>query len=203
MISAMRCFLLRRAQRPSHKGPIYNDVMMHAGATAFRQLWPDKQYGSPDTAGSWRINSPDRAGIQEGRNQQIRPPALASECFARLTALFGVPARMPATTGSGGARAHTGCAGGRAGRLGIRMVSGRERVGASMVMAESMIQAALGLPIGIPTTCSRALVEFASRAKGVCRCAAGIDCHAVATVSVVDDSRDELHRLIWLSLRIE
>jgi ABC-type antimicrobial peptide transport system permease subunit len=84
-------------------------------------------------------------------DQQIADRFTEERMVARLTALFGALALLLATVGLYGVTAYTAAR--RTGEIGIRMALGAARAGViAMVMRGAMIQAALGLAIGIPTS---------------------------------------------------
>jgi len=87
---------------------------------------------------------------------------------ARLTALFGALALLLATVGLYGVTAYAAAR--RTSEIGIRMALGAGRAGViAMVMRGAMIQAGLGLAIGIPTAllCVRFVESQLFEVKGI------------------------------------
>ena len=82
-------------------------------------------------------------------DQQIADRFTEERMVARLTALFGALALLLATVGLYGVTAYAVAR--RTSEIGIRMALGANRTGViAMVMRGALIQAALGLAIGIP-----------------------------------------------------
>ena len=101
-------------------------------------------------------------------DQQISDQFAHERMLARLTVLFGALALMLATIGLYGVTAYTVAR--RTSEIGIRMALGAKRLRViGMVMRGAMIQAALGLLIGIPTIllCARFVESQLYEIKGI------------------------------------
>ncbi|MBV8896630.1 MAG: hypothetical protein JO051_08970 [Acidobacteriaceae bacterium] len=115
-------------------------------------------------------------------DQQIADRFTEDRMVARLTTLFGVLALMLATIGLYGVTAYTAAS--RTAEIGIRMALGAARTGViGMMMRGAMIQTALGLAIGIPTSllCVRFIESQLFDTKGMDM---GVLATAVITLSV-------------------
>ncbi|MBV9780943.1 MAG: ABC transporter substrate-binding protein, partial [Acidobacteriaceae bacterium] len=101
-------------------------------------------------------------------DQQIADQFTEERMVARLTTLFGALALLLATIGLYGVTAYTAAS--RTIEIGIRMALGAARTGViAIVMRGAMIQAALGLVIGIPTSllCVRFIESQLFEMKGM------------------------------------
>jgi len=137
-------------QRPvSAKAPIEKDEMMYAGAIVLKTERPMNDMESL----AWRTLSSINPNLSVVKFQtfaaQIADRFTEERMLARLTMLFGGLALLLATIGLYGVTAYTVAR--RTSEIGIRMALGAERSKVTaMVMRGAMIQAALGLAIGIP-----------------------------------------------------
>ncbi|WP_254062562.1 ABC transporter permease [Acidobacterium sp. S8] len=138
-------------QRPfGSKDPIEEDMSMYAGAIVLKTTRPisDMEALTRKTLAS--IN-PNLTVVKfETFDQQISDQFSHERLVARLTILFGGLALLLATIGLYGVTAYTVAL--RTSEIGIRMALGAKRSRViAMIMRGAMIQAALGLAIGIPT----------------------------------------------------
>jgi macrolide transport system ATP-binding/permease protein len=137
-------------QRPvSAKAPIEKDEMMYAGAIVLKTERPMNDMESL----AWRTLSSINPNLSVVKFQtfaaQIADRFTEERMLARLTMLFGGLALLLATIVLYGVTAYTVAR--RTSEIGIRMALGAERSKVTaMVMRGAMIQAALGLAIGIP-----------------------------------------------------
>jgi len=137
-------------QRPvSAKAPIEKDEMMYAGAIVLKTERPMNDMESL----AWRTLSSINPNLSVVKFQtfaaQIADRFTEERMLARLTMLFGGLALLLATIGLYGVTAYTVAR--RTSEIGIRMALGAERSKVTtMVMRGALIQAALGLAIGIP-----------------------------------------------------
>jgi macrolide transport system ATP-binding/permease protein len=139
------------AQRPLNtKDPIENDTTMYAGAIVLKTSHPINNMEALTRQTLASIN-PNLTVVKfQTFDQQISDRFAHERLVARLTMLFGALALLLATIGLYGVTAYTVAR--RTSEIGIRMALGAKRVRViSMVMRGAMIQAALGLAIGIPT----------------------------------------------------
>jgi predicted permease len=137
-------------RRFNAKEPIEKDEMMYAGAIVLKTDWPvsDMEARARQTLAS--IN-PNLAVVKfQTFNQQISDQFVHDRLIARLATLFGALALLLATVGLYGVTAYAVAR--RTSEIGIRMALGAERARViAMVMRGAMIQAGLGLSIGVPT----------------------------------------------------
>jgi predicted permease len=137
-------------QRPaSDKTPIENDEMMYAGAIVLKTSRPMNDMEGLARRTLAGIN-PNLSVVKfQTFQEQIDDTFVEDRMLARLTMLFGVVALLLATIGLYGVTAY-GVAR-RTAEIGIRMALGAERSRVTaMVMRGAMLQAAIGLAIGIP-----------------------------------------------------
>jgi macrolide transport system ATP-binding/permease protein len=137
-------------QRPlSAKEPIEKDEMMYAGAIVLKTERPMNDMESLARGTLSSIN-PNLSVVKfQTFDAQIADSFTDERMLARLTMLFGALALLLATIGLYGVTAYTVAR--RTSEIGIRMALGAERSEVTaMVMRGAMIQAALGLAIGIP-----------------------------------------------------
>ncbi len=137
-------------QRPAHTDePITEDTSLYAGALVVQTDHPvnDMEKLAQSTLSS--IN-PNLTIIKfQTFDQQIADCFTEERMIARLTALFGGLALLLATIGLYGVTAYTVVR--RTPEIGIRMALGAERMRVvGMVMRGAMIQALIGLVLGIP-----------------------------------------------------
>jgi predicted permease len=137
-------------QRPlSAQEPIEKDEMMYAGAIVLKTERPMSGMESLVRQTLSSINQNLSVVKFQTFDAQIADRFTEERMLARLTMLFGVLALLLATIGLYGVTAYTVAR--RTSEIGIRMALGAERSGVTaMVMRGAMIQAALGLAIGIP-----------------------------------------------------
>jgi macrolide transport system ATP-binding/permease protein len=138
-------------QRPLHsKQPLENDISVYAGALVLQTDRPmnDLESLTRTTLGS--INPNLTIVKYQKFDQQIADRFSEDRMLARLMTLFGALALLLATIGLYGVTAYGVVR--RTPEIGIRMALGAERGGVvALVMRGAMLQAALGLAIGIPT----------------------------------------------------
>jgi ABC-type antimicrobial peptide transport system permease subunit len=124
---------------------------MYAGAIVLKTAWPvsDMEILTRQTLA--RIN-PNLAVVKfQTFDQQIADQFIQDRLIARLATLFGALALLLATVGIYGVTAYTVAR--RTSEIGIRMALGAERSRViAMVMRGTMIQTALGLAVGFPST---------------------------------------------------
>src|ERR1700721_170883 len=141
--------LTQPAGIPDADNPLEKDQSMYAGSIVIQTARPisgfEKIVG--DTLSS--IN-PNLTIVKfQTFQQQIDDRFIDERLIARLTSLFGLLALLLAAIGLYGVTAYSVAR--RTPEIGIRMALGAERGGViAMVMRGAMIQAALGLAIGIP-----------------------------------------------------
>jgi len=147
-----RMYFLPILQRPaSAKEPIENDLSLYAGALVVQTERSVNQMAAIVQRTLASIN-PNLTVVKfQTFDQQIADRFTEDRMVARLTTLFGILALLLATVGLYGVTAYTAAR--RTGEIGIRMALGaaRSRV-IGMVMRGAIIQTALGLAIGIPTS---------------------------------------------------
>jgi predicted permease len=131
--------------------PIENDVRMFAGALVLKTAWQvnDMEALARQTLAS--IN-PNLAVVKfQTFNQQIADQFIPERLIARLATSFGALALLLATVGIYGVTAYTVAR--RTSEIGIRMALGADRYRViALIMRGTMLQAALGLAIGVPAT---------------------------------------------------
>lgn len=139
--------LLQRS--PSDPTPIESDEMMYAGAFALQTSHPMPDMEALARRTLSEIN-PNLAVVKfQTFDQQIADRFTDDRMLARLTMLFGGLALLLATVGLYGVSAYTVAR--RTGEIGIRMALGAERGKVTtMILRGALMQAALGLGIGIP-----------------------------------------------------
>jgi predicted permease len=141
--------ILQRAA--SEKDPIEKDLSLYAGALVVQTERPVNQMAAIAQRTLATIN-PNLTVVKfQTFDQQIADRFTEERMVARLTTLFGALALLLATVGLYGVTAYTATR--RTGEIGIRMALGAARTGViAMVMRGAMIQTAVGLAIGIPTS---------------------------------------------------
>jgi len=141
--------LMRRA--PSDKGRIEDDGSLYAGAIVVQTSHPMNDMETLARQTLAAINPNLTVVNFQTFDEQIWGNFVEERMIARLTLLFGTLALLLATIGLYGVTAYTVAR--RTGEIGIRMALGAERGGViALVMRGALIQVALGLAIGIPTT---------------------------------------------------
>jgi macrolide transport system ATP-binding/permease protein len=138
------------AQRPlGEKGPIEQDDSLYAGAMVIETAQPVSGMESLARTTLAAIN-PNLTVVKfQTFDAQIADRFSEQRMLARLTLLFGALALLLATIGLYGVTAYTVVR--RTSEIGIRMALGAERgTVVAMVMRGAMLQAAIGLAIGIP-----------------------------------------------------
>ena len=166
---AHRMYFLPILQRqPSDKEPIERDLSLYAGALVIQTERPMNQMAALVQKTLAGIN-PNLAVVKfQTFDQQIADRFTEERMVARLTTLFGALALLLATIGLYGVTTYTAAS--RTAEIGIRMALGAARTGViAMVMRGAMIQTALGLAIGIPTSlfCVRFIESQLFDIKGV------------------------------------
>ena len=134
---------------PSDKDPIEKDENMYAGAIVLKasQAIPNIEQAVRRTLAS--INSSLSVVKFQSFQAQIEDQFNDARMLSRLTLLFGGLALLLATLGLYGVTAY-GIAR-RTAEIGIRMALGAKRAGVTaMVIRSAMLQAMLGLALGIP-----------------------------------------------------
>ena len=143
-------YFLPLMQRPaSDKEPIEKDISLYAGAIVLETAAPISKMESLTRTTLAAIN-PNLALVKfQTFDQQIADRFNDDRMIARLTMLFGGLALLLAAVGLYGVTAYTVAL--RTAEIGIRMALGAERGSVvTMVMRGAMIQAGIGLAIGIP-----------------------------------------------------
>jgi macrolide transport system ATP-binding/permease protein len=137
-------------QRPaSDKDPIEQDEGMYVGAFVLQTSHPAPEMEFVTQRTLSEIN-PNLAVVRfQSFDAQIANQFTDDRLLARLTALFGTLALLLATIGLYGVGAYTVAR--RTAEIGIRMALGAERGNVTaMILRGALIQAALGLAIGVP-----------------------------------------------------
>ncbi len=137
-------------QRPvSAKEPITDDISLYAGALVIQTDHPMNDMEKLAQRTLSGIN-PNLTIVKfQTFDQQIADRFNDDRMIARLTSLFGVLALLLATIGLYGVTAYTVVR--RTPEIGIRMALGAERIRViGMVMSGAMVQAGIGLVIGVP-----------------------------------------------------
>ncbi len=153
---------------PSDKDPIEKDENMYAGAMVLETDRP--------VPGMEELARKTLAGINpnlsvvkfQSFEAQISDQFSEARMLSRLTLFFGVLALLLATLGLYGVTAY-GVAR-RTAEIGIRMALGAERAAVTaMVMRDAMLQALMGLAIGVPVAmlCVRVVKSQLYEVKGV------------------------------------
>jgi ABC-type antimicrobial peptide transport system permease subunit len=156
-------------QRPaSDTGPIEKDEMMYAGAVVLKTRGPMNDMETITRKTLTGIN-PNLSVVKfQTFEAQISDLFTEDRMLARLTMLFGVLALLLATLGLYGVTAYAVAR--RTSEIGIRMALGAKRAEVTaMVMRSAIIQAALGLAIGIPAAllCVRLVAAQLYEVKGI------------------------------------
>ncbi len=137
-------------QRPrSAKGPIEKDDSLYLGSIVLATDHPMDDMEKVVRATLADINPNLTVAQLQTFNEQIADRFTEERMISRLSTLFGALALLLAVIGLYGVTAYSVVR--RTPEIGIRMALGAERGGViAMVMRGAMIQAALGLAIGIP-----------------------------------------------------
>jgi macrolide transport system ATP-binding/permease protein len=145
-----RMYFVPMMQRPVNtKQAIEKDESLYAGAIVLQTEWRMDNMETLARRMLAGIN-PNLTVVKfQTFDQQILDRFSDERMIARLTALFGALALLLATIGLYGMTAYAVVR--RTSEIGIRMALGAERGGViAMVMRGAIIQAALGLTIGVP-----------------------------------------------------
>jgi predicted permease len=137
-------------QRPEReKEPIEQDTSLYAGAMVVQTERPVNDMASRVQTTLANMH-PDLTVVRfQTFSEQIADRFTEERMIARLTTLFGALALLLATIGLYGVTAYSVVR--RTAEIGVRMALGAARGSVvSMVMRGAMVQAALGLAIGIP-----------------------------------------------------
>jgi len=164
----LMCFVPLLQRPASSKNPIEEDEGMYVGAFVVQTTHP-----IPDMESVARRTlsgiSPNLAVVRfQTFDAQIFEQFTQDRMLARLTMLFGGLALLLAMIGLYGVSAYSVAR--RTSEIGIRMALGAERGNVTaMIMRSAVIQAGLGLVIGIPTAwlCVRFLESQLYEVKGI------------------------------------
>lgn len=139
--------IMRRA--PGDKGPIEQDDSLYAGTIVLQTDRPMPGLESLSRRTLAAINPNLTVAKFQTFNDQIADRFINERLISRLTSLFGVLALLLATIGLYGVTAYHVAR--RTGEIGIRMALGAARTSVvAMVMRGALLQALLGLAIGVP-----------------------------------------------------
>jgi macrolide transport system ATP-binding/permease protein len=142
-------FFIPMMQRGGDKSPIEDDTSLYAGAIVLETSRPmnDMERLARTTLAS--IDPSLTVGKFQTFDQQIADTFNQDRLISRLTMLFGGLALLLAAIGLYGVTAYNVVR--RTPEIGIRMALGADRGGViTMVMRSAILQAALGLLIGVP-----------------------------------------------------
>ena len=169
-------------QRPASAGPIEKDLGLYAGAIV---LQTDRPMSEMETVARKTLAgiNPNLTVVKfQTFDEQIADRFTQERMLARLMGLFGGLALLLATIGLYGVTAYTVVR--RTSEIGIRMALGADRSGViAMILRGAMVQAALGLAIGVPV--ALLCVRFVkAQLYEVTRVDAGVLTVAVVTLGV-------------------
>ena len=164
-----RMYFVPLLQRPpSDDSPIEKDENMYAGAIVIKTIRPvpDMEELARKTLAGINPN----LGIVKFQSfdSQISDQFAEARMLSRLTMLFGALALLLATLGLYGVTAYSVAR--RTSEIGIRMALGAERISVTaMVMRDALLQAILGLAIGVPAAILsvRVMVSQLYEIKGI------------------------------------
>ncbi len=166
----------------NNKNPVEKDESLYAGAMVLETARPmsDMQRLAQKTLAD--INPNLTVTKFQTFSQQIADRFTEERLIARLTELFGALALLLATIGLYGVTAYN--VGRRTPEIGIRMALGAERGSViAMVMRGAMLQAGIGLAIGIPV--ALLCVRFVqSQLYGITSADSTVMAGAIATLAV-------------------
>jgi macrolide transport system ATP-binding/permease protein len=155
-------------RRLNEDEPIEEDSEMYAGAIVLKTAWPAHDMERLARQTLARIN-PNLAVVKfQTFDQQIADQFIQDRMIARLSTLFGALALLLATVGIYGVTAYAVAR--RTSEIGVRMALGAQRSRViAMVMRGTMIQAVLGVAIGVPATllCVRVIEAQLYEAQGM------------------------------------
>jgi macrolide transport system ATP-binding/permease protein len=164
-----RMYFVPMMQRPaSAKGPMEKDESLYAGAIVLQTERPISQIEALTQRTLSSINQNLTIVKFQTFEEQIADRFSEDRMVARLTTLFGALALLLATVGLYGVTAYGAAR--RTSEIGIRMALGGTRTRViAMIMRGAMIQTALGLAIGIPTSllCARFVESLLYDVKGI------------------------------------
>ena len=142
-------FLSIMQRAASNKGPIQEDTSLYAGAIVLATAHPISDMQSLARKTLAAIN-PNLTVVKfQTFDAQISDRFTGERMIARLAMLFGGLALLLATIGLYGVTSYTVAR--RTNEIGIRMALGAERSNVvGMVMRGAMVQAGIGLAIGVP-----------------------------------------------------
>jgi predicted permease len=169
-------------QRPASAGPIEKDGSLYAGAIVLQTDRPMSEMETVTRRTLAGIN-PNLTVVKfQSFDEQIADRFTQERMLARLTTLFGGLALLLATIGIYGVTAYSVVR--RTSEIGIRMALGADRMGVvAMIMRGAIVQAALGLGIGVPV--ALLCVRFVkAQLYEVTRVDAGVLAVAVVTLGV-------------------
>jgi macrolide transport system ATP-binding/permease protein len=175
-------FVPMMQRRPSAHEPIEDDLDLYAGAIV---LATDRPMNDIETLARRTLAgiNPNLTVVKfQTFDNQIADRFTEERMLARLTTLFGGLALLLATIGIYGVTAYSVVR--RTSEIGIRMALGADRAGVvAMIMRGAMVQAALGLAIGVPV--ALLCVRFVkAQLYEVTRADAGVLAVAVVTLGV-------------------
>ncbi len=162
-------FFQPMSQRPARdKGPIEQDESLYLGAVVLKTTHPVPEMENIARRALSEIN-PNLAVVKfQTFDAQISDQFTQDRMLARLTVLFGSLALLLASVGLYGVSAYSVAR--RTAEIGIRMALGAERGSVTaMIMRSAVVQAGLGLVLGIPIAwlCARFVESQLYEIKGI------------------------------------